>query len=94
MAPNHGKTVLFTNDMRNKKKLKLSYVFLLLLCNFSHLPLKSQDSLKITSSFIGLDFDSAELLKMKPKVAANLLKVNALHKQDISNNIPLSLIHI
>ncbi len=94
MAPNHGKTVLFTNDMRNKKKLKLSYVFLLLLCNFSHLPLKSQDSLKITSSFIGLDFDSAELLKMKPKVAANLLKVNALHKQDISNNIPLGLIWI
>ena len=94
MDPNHGKTVLFTNDMRNKKKLKLSYVFLLLLCNFFHLPLKGQDSLKITSSFIGLDFDSAELLKMKPTVAAHLLKVNALHRQDISNNIPFGLIWI
>ena len=91
MAPNHGKTVLFTNDMRSKKKIKLSYIFLLLLCN---LPLKGQDSLKITSSFIGLDFDSAELLKMKPKVAAHLLKVKALHRQDISNNIPLGLVWI
>ena len=94
MAPNHGKTILFTNDMRSKKKLKLSYVFLLLLCNFSHLPLKGQDSLKITSSFIGLDFDSAELSKMKAAVAAHLLKVNALHRQDISNNVPLGLIWI
>ncbi len=91
MAPNHGKTVLFTNDMRSKKKIKLSYIFLLLLCN---LPLKGQDSLKITSSFIGLDFDSAELLKMKSKVAAHLLKVKALYRQDISNNIPLGLVWI
>ena len=94
MAPNHGKTILFTNDMRSKKKLKLSYVFLLLLCNFSHLPLKGQDSLKITSSFIGLDFDSAALSKIKAAVATHLLKVNALHRQNISNNAPLGLIWI
>ena len=91
MAPNHGKTVLFTNDMRSKKKIKLSYIFLLLLCN---LPLKGQDSLKITSNFIGLNFDSAELLKMKSKVAAHLLTVKALYRQDISNNIPLGLVWI
>ena len=94
MDPNHGKTILFKNDMRSKKKLKLSYVFLFLLCNFSHSPLKGQDSLKITSTFIGLDFDSAELSQMKPAVAAQLLKVNTLQRQDIPNNMPLGLIWI
>ena len=78
--------------MRSKNFFKLRNVFLFLLCGFFHSPVKGQDSLRITSAFIGLDFDSAELSQMKPAVAAHLLQFNALRRQNISNNIPLGLI--
>ena len=80
--------------MRSKNFFKLRNVFLFLLCGFFHSPVKGQDSLRITSAFIGLDFDSAELSQMKPAVAAHLLQFNALRRQNISNNIPLGLIWI
>jgi len=67
---------------------------LFLLCGFFHSSVKGQDSLRITSTFIGLNFDSAELSQMKPAVAAHLLQFNALRRQNISNNIPLGLIWI
>jgi hypothetical protein len=80
--------------MRSKNFFKLRNVFLFLLCGFFHSSVKGQDSLRITSAFIGLDFDSAELSQMKPAVAAHLLQFNALRRQNISNNIPLGLIWI
>ena len=80
--------------MRSKNFFKLRNVFLFLLFGFFHSSVKGQDSLRITSAFIGLDFDSAELSQMKPAVAAHLLQFNALRRQNISNNIPLGLIWI
>ena len=80
--------------MRSKSFVQLSNIFLLLLFTFLSPLVKGQDSLKITSAFIGLAFDSAEISQMEPTVATHLLQFDALRRQNISNNIPLGLLWI